>query len=49
MFHQKNMIVKNIEKNNLTITLNVLYVKKANVYPTYVSKHIQIMEKKLLS
>ena len=39
MFHQKNTIVKKIERSNLTIALNVLYAKKANVYPTYVSKH----------
>ena len=28
---------KKIEKNNITIALNVLYVKK--IYPAYVSKH----------
>ena len=28
---------KKIEKNNIAIALNVLYVKK--IYPAYVSKH----------
>ena len=27
------------EENNLTIALTVLYVKKENIYPAYVSKH----------
>ena len=30
---------KKIEKNNVTITLNVLYVKKEKIYPSYVSKN----------
>ena len=33
------MIGKNIEKNNLTITRNVLHAKKGKIYPVYVSKH----------
>ena len=33
------MIGKKIEKNNVTIALNVLYVKKEKIYPAYVSKH----------
>ena len=33
------MIGKKIEKNNLTIALNVLYAKKEKIYPAYVSKH----------
>ena len=30
---------KKFEKNNVTIALNVLYVKKEKIYPAYVSKH----------
>ena len=30
---------KKFEKNNVTITLNVLYVKKENIYPAYISKY----------
>ena len=33
------MIGKKIEKNNVTINLNVLYVKKEKIYLSYVSKH----------
>ena len=36
---------KKIEKNNVIIALNVLYAKKAKVYPAYVSKHHQNHEK----
>ena len=39
-FHQKKMIIKKlINKNNVTIALNVLYAKKGKMYPLYVSKH----------
>ena len=37
---------KKFEKNNLTIVLNVLYVKKEKIYPAYVSKYISNREKK---
>ena len=30
---------KKIEKNNVTININILYAKKEKKYPTYVSKH----------
>ena len=30
---------KKFEKNNVTIALNVLYVKEEKIYPAYVSKH----------
>lgn len=30
---------KTFQKNNPKITLNVLYVKEMNKYPTYISKH----------
>ena len=29
---------KNLQKNNVTIALNVLHAKKAKIYPAYVSK-----------
>ena len=32
------MIGKKSEKNNLTITLNVLYAKNEKIYPAYLSK-----------
>ena len=39
MFHQNKDDWKKIEKNNVTIALNVLYAKKEKIYPTYVSKY----------
>ena len=33
------MIGRKIEKNNVTIALNVLHAKKEIIYPAYVSKH----------
>ena len=30
---------KKIEKNNVTIVLNVFYAKKEKIYPAYVSRH----------
>ena len=36
---------KRLEKNNPKIALNVLYVKKMNVCPTYISKHNSNCEK----
>ena len=41
------MIGKNV-KNNLTITLNVLYAKKEKICPAYVSKHNSNREKQVL-
>ena len=38
---------KKIEKNNVTITLNVLYAKREKMCPAYVSKHNSNHEKKL--
>ena len=37
-----------IEKNNLTIALNVLLVKKEKIYPAYVSKHNSNREKQFI-
>ena len=31
--------MENVGVNNSTIALNVLYVKKINLYPAYISKH----------
>ena len=42
------MIGKNIEKNNITIALNVLYGKKEKLYPAYVSKHNSNREKQVI-
>ena len=39
---------KKIEKNNLTIALNVLYLKKEKIYPAYVSKHNSNCEKQVI-
>ena len=39
---------KNLEKNNLTIALNFLYVKKEKLYPAYVSKHNSKCEKQVI-
>ena len=37
-----------MRKNNLTIALNVLYSKKEDVYPAYVSKHNSNREKQVI-
>ena len=42
------MVGKKIEKNNVKIPLNVLYAKKENVYPSYVSKHNSNREKQVV-
>ena len=39
---------KKIEKNNVTIALNVLYAKIAKIYPAYVSKHNSNREKQVI-
>ena len=39
---------KKFEKNNVTITLNVLYVKKEKMYPAYVSKNNSNCEKQVI-
>ena len=36
---------KKIEKNNVTIALNVLYAKQEKIYPNCVSKHNKNCEK----
>ena len=39
---------KKFEKNNLTIALNFLYVKKEKIHPLYVSKHNSNREKQAI-
>ena len=39
---------KKFEKNNVTITLNVLYVKKEKICPAYVSKNNLNREKQVI-
>ena len=39
---------KKFEKINVTITLNVLYVKKEKIYPAYVSKYNSNREKQVI-
>ena len=39
--------MKKFEKNNVTIALNILYVKKEKIYPAYLSKHNSNRESKL--
>ena len=41
------MIGTFLEKNSVTISLNVLYAKKEKIYCAYVSKHNSNHEKKL--
>ena len=40
--------MRKIEKNNVTIALNVLYAKKEKIYPAYVSKHNSNCEKQFI-
>ena len=44
---EKEMIEKNWEKN-VTVAVNVLFVKKEKIYPAYVSKHNSNGKSKLL-
>ena len=39
---------KTIEKNNVTIALNVLYAKKGKIYPAYVSQNNSNLEKQFI-
>ena len=39
---------KNIEKNNLAVALNVLYVKKEKIYPAFVPKYNSTHEKQVI-
>ena len=33
------------EKKNLTVALNILYIKEKEIYPAYISKHNSTREK----
>ena len=37
---------KRFEKNNLTIALNILYIKEKEILPAYISKHNSTCEKR---
>ena len=41
-------MIKKIEKNNVTIALNVLYAKKEKIYHAYISKHNSNHEKQII-
>ena len=47
-FPSENKDWKKIEKNNRTITVNVLYTKKENIYPAYVSKQNSNRKKQVI-
>ena len=47
-FPSKRDDFKKIEKNNVTITLNVLYAKKEKPFPSYVSKRNSNHEKQFI-
>ena len=47
-FPSKRDDFKKIEKNNVTITLNVLHAKKEKPFPSYVSKHNSNREKQFI-
>ena len=36
------------EKNNLTIALNILYIKEKEILPAYISKHNSTSEKQII-
>ena len=42
------MIEKKVGKRNLTIALNVLYIKIEKLYPAYVSKHNSNCKKQVI-
>ena len=39
---------KTFEKNNLTITLNILYIKQKKIYSACISKHNPTREKQII-
>ena len=47
-FKSKKDDWKKIDKNNVTIALNVLYAKKEKIYPAYVSKYNLNREKQVI-
>ena len=47
-FHSENDDWIKLEKNNVTIALNVLYAKKQKIYPAYVLKYNSDHEKQVI-
>ena len=47
-FHSEKDDLRKIEKNNVTIALNILYAKKEKIYSAYVSKYNSIREKQVI-
>ena len=47
-FHSEKDDLRKIEKNNVTIALNILYAKKEKMYPAYVSKYNSSLEKQVV-
>ena len=39
---------KKLEKNNVTIALNIFYAKKEKIHPVYLSKHNSNREKQVI-
>ena len=39
---------KAFEKNNLTISFNVLYIEEKEIYPAYIGKHNSTPEKQII-
>ena len=48
-FRSEEVNWKKLKKYNLKIALNVLYSKKENIYPAYVSKHKSNCEKQVIA
>ena len=42
------MVGKRFRKINLTISLNILYIKEKELYPAYISKHNLTCEKQIV-
>ena len=47
-FCSRKKLLEKFEKNNVTITINVLYAKKEKIYFAYVSKHNLNREKQVI-
>ena len=47
-FSTRKRSLKKSENNNATFALNVLYNKKENIYPAYVSQHKSNCEKQVI-
>ena len=47
-FFSRKKLLEKFEKNNVTITINVLHAKKEKIYFAYVSKHNLNREKQVI-